>query len=172
MTHPATQNLIRAMKFKLADLDANREGKLSEHQLELYGPPKFSGVVIAVILGHMLLVGGLLGGIAIIAQVPALFIIMIAVLGLSGLPFMLMGKQGGGRPVFANDVARGRVDTICGYVLLQAEPEAQKYTLMIEGEVFKISKNAFSGFVHQRPYCLYYLPDSKVILSAEAMQDE
>jgi hypothetical protein len=161
------QSLMQAFNLHEDDLIANREGRISERQMTWLAPPKFGGIVLAVVLGHFVLIGGVLGAIALITGEPFMFVVVAIVAGLGALPFMMVGRDGVGRPVLQNDVRRGKVIALTVPVLLDPESGNGRYHIQAGELRFKVSSRVYNRFIPEADYTLYYLPDSKQLLSAE-----
>lgn len=162
--------LMKALRFRARDLEANRAGKLSERQRQELLPPPMAGVIQAVLLGHVALIGALLVGIGVLTQSWVLVAIAVIVVGMLGAPFaMARGGEGMGAAVVQRDARAGRVLSVCGTAHLKREDGPRiTYLLHIEGETFSISGLLHAALRDGQPYCLYYLPESRRILSMEA----
>lgn len=158
--------LSSALKFTEADLEANRNGHISEAQRQPYAVPQVSRIAIYVILGHAVLLVGIFGAIALVVNEPALWGILLLVSGLALLPFFVSRNEFLRRPVVQDDVNRGKVASVCGVV--QLPMENSRYHLHIEGKQFNnLTLKVWGAFRPNTSYCLYYLPQSGIILSAE-----
>jgi hypothetical protein len=158
--------LASALKFTPEDLEANRNGRMSEAQRKPYAVPQVSRIAIYVILGHALLLVGIFGAIAIVVNEPALWGILLLVAGLALLPFFVSRNEFLRRPVVQDDVNRGKVARVCGVVELPMENN--RYHLHIEGKQFRnLTLKVWGAFRPNQAYCIYYLPQSSIILSAE-----
>ncbi|GAB5490521.1 MAG: hypothetical protein Phog2KO_07360 [Phototrophicaceae bacterium] len=162
--------LQRTLKFNTDDLKLNREGQLSEAQHDKHKPPEVSKLALYVIGGHALLIGGLLGAIAIITGKLAMWIVLAIVLGLGLLPFVLMKNEGDIKPTLRGDVKNGFVKKACGITIItqtKNRDNVSSYELYVDGLTLKLTANQASAFVSEEIYCVYYLPLSKTLLSAE-----
>lgn len=155
---------MRHFRFNEADLQANQDGRISNAQRERYMPPRFQGLVMIVILGHAALLAGLLGLIALISQQPLMLLVLAVVLGMALLPFTLARADNLQRPVVLQDIHAGRVTSVCGPVLLDSQDKTS-YTLLVSGEPFTLSRDAYFALRPGFEYCFYYLPNSRTILS-------
>ncbi len=156
---------MTALKFTEDDLIANREGRMSTRQRNVSKPPAVASIAQWVILGHFVLLVGLLGVIAITANKPILWAILLVVAGLSAMPFMMSRNEFVMRPVLQSDLSKGRVAQVCGHAHLKIEGGSTH--LYIGGEAFNVTTKISIAFEQGKPYCLYYLPQSKAIVSAE-----
>lgn len=166
--------LQRIFKFTTDDLKANRTGTLSESQVTKNEPPKPNKLVFIVIIGHALVIGGILGAIAIATGEMALWIVLAIVVAMGLMPFVMMGNEGNINPAFRNDIEAGKVRKVCGMVIvhkIERENRTPKYELYIDGLAFQLSTPQAGAFVSEKDYCIYYLPLSKKILSAEPQLD-
>lgn len=164
-----TRALMNSFKFSEVDLEANREGKLSGRQKEKLVGQQPSALVQAVMVGHFVIVIGLLGLIAFASQNTWMFVITLAVIAVLAAPFSMMA--GGGRPALRDDVAKGQVMSACGDAVLtsQAGIRGNTYSLMIAQITFKIEERTYRQIENGRAYCAYYLPQSRTLLSIEAV---
>jgi len=159
---------MQAMNTRPADLQANRDGRISERQRESFGQPQFKPIVHVVIWGHALFIGGLLGAIAIVSGSTAMWLVLGLVTALGAFPFIVMQNEGSYRPVLKNDLAAGTVAQVTGLVILQKrEGRRPKHEVIIAGHRFSVSDKAFAAFENHESYRVYYLPRSAVLLSAE-----
>lgn len=166
--------LQTSLKFTTDDLKANREGRISEKQGKKYEAPKIPMLVIAVVLGHAVLVGGILGAIAIITGNTAMWFVLGLVLALGLLPFVLMQNEGNIRPALRGDIKQGTVKKACGIAILTQKKNRHnitQYKLYVDGINIILTSTQASGFVNEALYCIYYLPRSMTLLSAEPMSE-
>ncbi|MGB7339117.1 MAG: hypothetical protein WBC91_09520 [Phototrophicaceae bacterium] len=162
--------LQRILNFNVDDLRANREGKISEAQHDKHKPPEVSKLALYVIFGHAIVIVGLLGAIAIISARPAMWVVVGVVLALGLLPFLIMNNEGNLNPTLRGDVQKGRVEKVCGIAFITQNKDRNNissYELYIDGMTFKVTSSQASAFIHEQDYCIYYLPLSKTLLSAE-----
>jgi hypothetical protein len=158
--------LARALKFTAADLEMNRQGRVSAAQRQPHAALQISQIAVYVILGHAVLLVGLLGAIAVIASQPALWLVLAIVGVMALMPLFLARAEFLSRPVVQDDLNRGVVAQACGAAHLTQE--GQRYHLRVGGEEFpNVSLKVWGAFRQNASYCVYYLPRSKVILSAE-----
>lgn len=161
-------SLHSALSFTEDDLHANRAGYLSAAQRKRYAPPQFQPVVMIAILGHLVFVGGLLGVIALLTGAAAMWIVLLVVLGLGALPFILLRNEGNIRPALRGDVARNNVHVACGIAVLEEKRGRRPYVeLTVDGITVQLQPQQARFFVPGADYCIYYLPNSRTLLSAE-----
>jgi hypothetical protein len=162
--------LQTSLKFTADDLKANRDGRVSKRQFDKYKPPEINKMAIYVLLGHGLLIGGVLGAIAIATGETAMWIVFAIVVAAGFLPFVLLNNEGNLAPVLRGDVLAGKVEKISGIAILtEHRGRDVYYDLYIEGITFKISPSQAAAFVHGDSYCIYYLPKSQTVLTAEPL---
>jgi hypothetical protein len=163
--------LQRTLQFSVDDLRENREGRISEKQYEKFQPPKVNQLVLWILLGHAALITALLGTIAIMTGSLAAWIVLGMVMALGILPFAVMKNEGNVIPLLRNDYEAGRVKQACGIVILSEKKGRNVYyELYVDGVMLKISKKEAGAFIHEETYCVYYLPRSLKLISAEPMQ--
>jgi hypothetical protein len=162
--------LMRILQFTTDDLRTNRDGRLSELQRERFTPPKPNRMVVIVMFGHLIAVGALLAVLAIFTKSAALWVVMGVVVLMMFAPFGWIQQKNQQRPIVQDDIAKGRVEKACGNILL-VEKKNRKiyYELIVSGITLEISQAEAAGFRNEGAYCIYYLPGSRVLLSAEPM---
>ena len=161
--------LMKALQFRVTDLNANRSGQLSQRQRQELLPPPMTGIIQAVLLGHMALIGAVLVAIAVFTESWVMLAVAIVVAGLLGAPFaMASGGEGMGSAVVQRDARTGRVKSICGLLLRKREDGPRPgHLIHLEGETFSVKASVYAAFQDDQHYCIYYLPESRRILSAE-----
>lgn len=166
-----SQQLERSLKFTPEDLAMNREGRMSPAQRAAWKPPRPNQLAVMVIGGHVILIGGLLGLIAIVTGESALWLVVLIVVGLTLLPFVLMQNEGNIRPALRNDIAQGKVASACGIAILQRKQGRQvSYDLSIGGVTVSLTPAQATAFRDREQYCIYYLPHSLMLVSAEEVR--
>jgi hypothetical protein len=162
--------LQTTLKFTADDLKSNRDGRVSKRQFEKYKPPEINKMAIYVLLGHGVLIGGILGAIAIATGETAMWIVFAIVVAAAFLPFVLLNNEGNLTPVVRGDVLAGVVEKTCGIVILTEHSGREiYYELYIDSITLKISRSQAAAFVHGDSYCIYYLPKSRTLLTAEPL---
>lgn len=166
--------LQRTLNFTTDDLKANRDGHFSEAQSKKYEPPQVNNLALMVILGHALVIGGILGAVAIVTAKPAMWIVLGIVMALGILPFVLMHNEGNINPTLRADAKHGAVKKVCGIVIFDPLKDANKnrVELYIDGITFKLSNAQSTAFINEEVYCVYYLPLSRTLLTAEPYTEE
>ncbi|MGJ3241050.1 MAG: hypothetical protein ACFE0Q_20235 [Anaerolineae bacterium] len=162
--------LQRTLKFTTDDLRANREGRLSDAQHDKHKPPEVSRLALYVVIGHAVVIVSILGAIALLTGSTAMWIVVGAMLVLGLLPFIIMNNEGNINPTLRGDVKQGAVKQVCGMAIVKKETNRHhisRYELYIDGMSFKLSATQAGGFISEQDYCVYYLPLSKTLLSAE-----
>jgi|GEM_PF-5183695 len=167
--------LQRNLNFTVDDLRANREGRISEAQHEKHKPPEVSKLAFYVIGGHAVVIVGLLGAIALVTGKMAMWIVVGVVLALGLLPFLIMNNEGNINPTLRGDVQKGTVAKACGIVFINenvSRNNTRTYELYVDGITIKLTSNQAGAFIHEQDYCVYYLPLSKTLLSAEPYDEQ
>lgn len=162
--------LQRNLNFTTDDLKANREGSVSDAQVEKHKPAEVSTLATYIIIGHAVVIAGLLGAIALITGEVALWVVLAIVLGLGLMPFVIMRNEGNIRPTVRADLERGTVKKTCGRAFVTSESSRSRgtrYQLYINELTLTLTAKQASAFVNEGMYCVYYLPLSQILLSAE-----
>ena len=163
-------HLMQSLKFTTEDLQANRENRISAAQRENFTPDKMNPIVVMVFMGHLLVIVGILVAIAIITKAWAMWIVVVIVTILMGAPFGFVQQKGQMRPIVQDDLVKGVVAQACGTVFLEEKHGRKPYVeLTVEGVTLELEPKQATYFLHEGTYCVYYLPGSLTILSAEPM---
>lgn len=163
-TERSGPTLAETLNFTEEDLQANRNGRLSEEQQR-----RLSAQSGCSIVGSALVVLGLAGaGFWMLAlgwwQLAAVFFVLAVVIGL---------LNRAGRGGFRAEINAGTVAIAAGEITLSANEIANpnggvvEYLLQVNDEVFVIPRDAFAAFEDNAVYRVYYLPQSRIVLSAE-----
>lgn len=161
-------HLMQSLKFTTEDLKANRENRISAAQRENFTPEKTKPIVAMVFMGHLLAVVGILVTIAIITGAWAMWIVVVLVTVLMAAPFGFIQQKDQMRPIMRDDLAKGFVAQACGTVFLETKQGRKPYVeLIVNGVTFELEPKQAAYFRHEGMYCIYYLPGSLTILSAE-----
>jgi hypothetical protein len=162
--------LMKTLQFSTEDLRTNRDGHISDLQRERFTPPKPNKLVVMVMFGHLIVIGGILAALAVVNQSTALLVVMGVVVLMMFAPFGWVQQKNQQRPIVQDDIARGAVEKACGIAILVEKKIRKTYfELTIEGITMEISPAQAESFKQGRTYCVYYLPGSKTLLSAETM---
>lgn len=163
-----TRLLMQSERFTETDLNDNRAGRISSNQRRKFGASRATPLVQAVLLAHFFGVIALLLLIAITSESIVMLGITLAIAAVLALPFSVM-SSGHRRPALNDDLARGAVSSLCGIAVLERKQgiRAPRYTLAIHNESFDIAERTFRTLQHGERYCVYYLPNSKALLSIE-----
>ncbi|MEL6526358.1 MAG: hypothetical protein AAFQ07_11680 [Chloroflexota bacterium] len=162
--------LQRNLNFTTDDLKANREGAVSDAQRERHQPAEVSKLAHYVILGHAVVIAGILGAIAIATGELAMWIVLGIVFAAGLLPFVLMQNEANIRPTVKADLERGKVKKVCGRAFITSETSQSRgtrYELIISDLKLRLTAKQAGAFVNEGMYCIYYLPLSQMLLSAE-----
>jgi sorbitol-specific phosphotransferase system component IIBC len=170
MATDSQQKLMIRFKFTADDLTANRDGYMSKPQqsrrqrkrrLDTLGF-RFGQLVLILLLAGMVHLTVRTNGIIWLAFVGAL----IGLFVLWALGSLLSPASD-----YKADHHKRDVVTICGNVLQIPVYTSNRSSnrIQIEGIEFKISNDQSLAFEDNRPYCIYYMPDSNIVLSAEAI---
>lgn len=162
-------SLSAALHFTASDLQANRQGLLSQAQIERmkivrgrntrFAAALFFGLVTGATM--LLYVGQLNRSAILLGAGAALIAINAIMIGRAGRAYMRVG----------GDLRRGGVDVLAGDVerVLRRGRASDSYLLRVNGVELGVSKDVFVGFRHRAPYRIYRASISRVLLSAEPM---
>ena len=158
-------------------LEANRRGEINHDQAALLGPDgskffkkfqrgsKLNGIIILIILAFFL-------GI----QAVGIELSTPMVLGAFGLLLVVLAVQAGRRWASSHkrasrlekDLRRGVVHDAVGILHFGKDT----YTVVVSGRPLRLPQGSKEGLSPGVSYRFYYLPESGVVLSAEALDDE
>lgn len=167
MTNTHTSRLMRAFNTSAADLEANREGTLTRAQHGYLKPAQSQTIVQVVLWGHLLLISGLILLITLISREPILLLVCGGVMGLSIMPFTMLRTTA---VDLRMDLADGMLETVSGKVEVTRKgnkDNAYRVKLIDQKVSFGVTRKQASAFRSDVPYTIYYLPKSRVIVSAE-----
>src|SRR5260221_12467906 len=182
-------DLARANRFTMADLEMNRNGKISDTQwmrllLRALQPVRYTGGA---------LLGWLLCCFCVKTLVPAIVLWIMAMLGVKGVgilfgavtlacvgAFLLSAfKSARTTALLIADLNVGKAAAIEGRVSPSREEEqglglariyGEKHThhwYVVKNEYFEVDQHAHSVLPEGRQFRLYYTPKSKLLLSIE-----
>ena len=167
-------DLMAALNFTEADLDANRDGQLSEEQrARLYGKRIYWLLAIAGVVVLVFLVN--LPGVFVIFgsddyPPPADILIFTGlIMGCIGILAVLYTRSG--LRAIAADLQEKTVEAVQGQIKLEPFGEGS-IMLRVLDRVFSVSDRTGFAFKNGDPYCLYYAPHSKTLLSAEWLRED
>ena len=156
--------LAETLNFNEEDLQANRNGRLSDAQQRRLMSQSGCGIVGAAVV--VLALAGV--GFWILAlgswQIASIFFVLAAVIA-------VLNRTGRGQ--FRAEVQAGRVAIAAGEITLIADEIANpnggvvEYVLEVNDEGFVIPRDAFVAFEDNTVYRIYYLPQSRIVLAAE-----
>lgn len=167
-------DLMAALNFTADDLDANRDGQLSEEQrARLYGKRIYWLLAIAGVVAFVFLIN--LPGVFIVFSSgdyppPADMLIFIGfILGCIGI-LVLLYTRSDLRAITA-DLQEKTVESVQGLIALETFGQ-DKMKVHIHDRAFTVNNKAGLAFKNGDPYCLYYAPHSKTLLSAEWLRED
>ncbi|HEX2908351.1 MAG TPA: hypothetical protein VHO69_15875 [Phototrophicaceae bacterium] len=164
--------LITPINFTDNDLETNRNGGLSKtQQLELEQRQRFwkRWVGPALVIGFLpvlLSIGLGITGHLLWSKVYFPFILIVSASGVA----IAMSIQKKYR-AFESDLDTGRVRRVRGQVKLTAYI-GNMSKLTINNKVFIFHSLPLFAFKNGDPYCLYYAPHSRTLLSAEWLRED
>ena len=161
--------LMQAMNFTAADLQANRQGRLSGAQVERIKNRRRRGTALAALLFFALVLTATV--LIFFGQQNRSPILSIAGGLLTVLNALLVGGLGRSYMRIGSDLRAGGVEVLAGRVerVLRRGRQQDEYLLRIDGASLRVSRAVFLGFQHEAPYRIYRTRLSAVLLSAEAL---
>ncbi len=164
--------LMQAIGFTEEDLEANREGQLSQRQRDEIKRLRMTwyGIkIICVVISPIVLILLILPLFDSRTNKSGLFIFIamaVTVLGYSAYYAMERWNQ------YRKDLAENRTAVIEGRVKIKVfHYKEPKYKISIEDVRFEVSKEIFLTFKNGDPYIIYYAPYSNKLLSAEWLRE-
>ena len=163
------RSLPAALHFTASDLRANRQGLLSQAQMERMkiirgrntrsATALFFGLVLGATI--LLFIGQLNRSAILLGAGAALIVINAIMVGRAARAYMRVG----------GDLRRGSVEVLAGEVerVLRRGRASESYLLRISGAELGVTKDVFVGFRHKASYRIYRARNSLVLLSAEPM---
>lgn len=161
--------LMKALQFTDGDLQANRNGNLSQAQMEgirakrrRYSGAAAIGFATMVVAATVLMFLGQRSGNPILQGAGLLLVLINAILvGFAGRSYMRV----------AGDLRAGQVEALKGEVqrVLRRGRGGDSYLLRIDGVDLQVSRAVFIGFEHEAPYRVYRTVHAGLLLSAERL---
>lgn len=167
--------LMEAIGFTEEDLEANRQGYLTKKQCVHLNKERSKWLTYSLVaagVGFYFIVRILLDDIPFYVTVPnkvPIIGIILVFAGTTATHFFWKSRR------FGTDLRNGETNFTEGRVQLDVDNAGRRdmyYTLAIQDIVFRVKKRAFLAFKNGDPYCIYYAPHSKTILSAEWLREE
>ncbi len=169
LKHKPEHMLMDAIGFTEEDLEANRQGIITDaqkvHFRREYQKSAFAFLPALVILAFFT-IGLLSSGLLFIQPgsivLPFLFFIVY-------LAYLSWRRQQA-----VDAIRRGNLESVEGRIQLNttASNSRQLFTISVQNQKFNIKKNVFLAFKNGDPYVIYYVPRSKSILSAEWLRED
>lgn len=159
--------LMAAMNFTEADLQANRQGHLSQSQSDRLKRMRRRHVLMAAVL----FLGLALAATALIFLGQQNRNVILSAAGglLTVINAVLMGGMGRSYMRIDSDLRGGGVETLAGEVerTLRRGRQHDHYLLRIDGASLAVTQDIFLAFQHKAPYRIYRTRLSGALLSAE-----
>lgn len=166
--------LASGIGFDETDLLANRSGRLTPRQIDRVRQNRKQstyGVTALLLMAAVSLVGMVVVGIFVSQRLDLLWLVAAVTLGLT---LYFMAVRGGNRR-FQTDLERRQVEAVQGAVQCftsNTRSAPAEYNLRVGDITFRgVRQETYLAFRHLDVYTLYYLPESKTIVSAEIVAD-
>lgn len=171
--------LMRAFNFNEDDLEANREGRISnthgqkilERERKQWQYPMYSGCFIALLpmIGMAIIVSPVLL-LSLNAHIKdfaplALVFAPIAFIGLNMLHHGYLKRKS-----IKSDIDLKQVEALQGIAVVDIGERERKPKLTISDYQFDVPRNALLRIKHLEPHIVYFLPRSKIIVSVEVVE--
>ena len=159
--------LMAAMNFTEADLQANRQGHLSQAQADRLKRMRRRHVLMAAVLFLALALAAT--ALIFLGQQNRNVILSAAGGLLTVINAVLMGGMGRSYMRIDSDLRGGGVETLAGEVerTLRRGRQHDYYLLRIDGASLAVTQDIFLAFQHKAPYRIYRTRLSGALLSAE-----
>ncbi len=165
-------DLMTALNFTEADLDANRDGQLSEEQyVSLQSKRTYWRYGVIGITGFAVILSA--AGIRMLPgydYAPA-NIVMLFCLLFGGIQFLTAFYYWMRYRAVTSDLRDQTVAAAQGIAMLESLGFG-KMTVRVGDRTFMMKDKAGLAFKNGDPYCLYYAPHSKILLSAEWLRED
>ncbi|HEX2908354.1 MAG TPA: hypothetical protein VHO69_15890 [Phototrophicaceae bacterium] len=164
--HSLETDLMAALDFTVMGLGANQDGHLSQQQKTRLQYERKQALLFAIPISLVVIPIALLF-LAYNVRHPAEWgyggIGLGLLLGFTLIPFRRAIR-------LTRDLRANRVEAVQGYVSL--DMNGSQCSVTIGNQTWQVNKNVFLAFKNGDPYCLYYLPHSRTLLSAEWLREE
>lgn len=159
--------LPTALAFTSADLEANRQGRLSPAQIERMKRIRLRNTRIASLLFIALALGAT--SLFYLGQLNRSLILFGGGVALTLFNATMIGRAGRAYMQIGGDLRGRQVETLTGEVerVLRRGRASDRYLLRVNGAELTVTKDVFIGFRHLEPYRIYRAGVSRVLLSAE-----
>lgn len=162
------EDLTFLLDFNDDDLTANRNGQLSQRQLERLRARRRASVLVAVAI---VMIAALIASLFIFwGQVNGSVVMTIGGIGITLVAAAVTGIFARHWMRLTTDIDSGAAQILSGTlerVLKPINRNNAAYVLRIDGLDIATSKETFKAFKHNAPYRLYITRYSRVLLSAE-----
>jgi hypothetical protein len=164
----ATQeDLMWAIGFTPTDLEASREGVLSDHQRRKFQAERQTNLLTMVLCSLFAIVVWVVGQNFISHE--NLICLLIPVIVCVGIGLLKQLETFG----YHRDLRQNRAEAVQGRVILDVSEKGKKavYVVQLQHKVWPVKKTVFLAFKNGDPYVIYYAPHTNKILSAEWLRE-
>ncbi|MBK8134866.1 MAG: hypothetical protein KA401_00750 [Anaerolineae bacterium] len=168
MTNPS---LMRELDFSAADLAANRDGQLSETQVNRLRLQRNRAAAAGL---GILFVLALVASICIFAGTRGSGILLVIGLGLTIVSAVVMSMFARYLLRLSADIRESKTSAFSGTLERIIKPVNRRvatYLLRVGGAEFSVTKDVFKVFEHETAYTLYRAKFTGMLLSAEESAD-
>ncbi|HEX2908350.1 MAG TPA: hypothetical protein VHO69_15870 [Phototrophicaceae bacterium] len=164
-------DLMAALNFTDEDLEANRDGRLSQRQRQRFAKMQANITTEIYLAGFVGLIGipilvywYHLHSVSWLEAVPPALISSFVCL-------MLVLSWWERRIMLAADLREESVETLQGLVKLEHLGKSGGH-FNLQNQNFPLSSKALLAFKNGDPYCIYYAPNTRTLLSAEWLRED
>lgn len=163
--------LMNVLRFDDDDLEANRAGTLSARQIARIHAERRTDIFWLGFFALLFLAAA--GFILTRISLRSPFAVALLAGGAAGLAALVIGFVRRFQPL-SRDLRENHALAVEGRIDLSLKPRGRRilYSVAVGKMTFPISKDAFLSFKNRDPYCVYYAPHSKRILSVEWLRDD
>ncbi|HEX2908353.1 MAG TPA: hypothetical protein VHO69_15885 [Phototrophicaceae bacterium] len=167
------QILMTAIPFSYEDLEANRDGYMTARQRSRLNDDRFLiqivGVLALMVCPVCIIAAFVLDGqryntvVSRVIVSSAIGLLTVGTTAYAGWRWQCLGR----------DLRQGKVAAVQGLISLEMGGDRNRtYRVKAADVTLKVPQHVFFAFKNGEPYCLYYAPHSRTLLSAEWLREE
>lgn len=159
--------LGHAFRFTQDDLYVNQKERVAEDQVAILQTQQQIYGFLLIVVSFALIVIVVISSAVMSINLENCFVAGVFILAVL-IALICVGKKFAD---YRNDIKRTVVKRLCGEIALDitASRYGARYYLVLEGRKFRLrNKEQLLALRDQEAYCVYYVPNSRYILSVEA----
>ncbi len=172
--HKPEEVLMEAIGFTEEDLEANRDGRITERQRKLLNDERLSWrgwIFLALgacpVISVIILLDVVRTQADLWNRVQVIGLVSVVAIGVALFAWFRMSYYSDDLRTDDVQVAEGRIS-----LGIAENKNSRNYYVTIGRVTLKIPKKAFLAFKNDDPYAIFYMRYSKMLLSAEWLRDE